>query len=76
MKCMICHGDQIITKKVQEEIRIGNDIILVPVEAQVCQTCGERYFSRRVMKFLEDVEEQLKRKEKPLRDIGRILSYE
>jgi YgiT-type zinc finger domain-containing protein len=76
MKCVICHGGTLITQKIQEEVKIGNDIILVPVEAQVCQTCGERYYSRSVMKYLEDIETKLKRKEKPLRQIGKILSFE
>ena len=40
MQCVICHGSEIETKKVNEEVRIENDVVFIPVEVLVCKTCG------------------------------------
>lgn len=73
MKCVICHGDNIALKKVEEEFRLGSDVVLVPVEVLVCALCGERYYDRNTMRFLEDIDEKLKRREIPLDIVGRVL---
>jgi YgiT-type zinc finger domain-containing protein len=41
---------------VQERIPVGNDIVLVPVEVLVCQSCGERFYDRATMHRLEELE--------------------
>jgi len=48
MKCVICSGDDIKEKEVEEEIRVGNDIVLVPAKTMVCTKCGERYYDRSI----------------------------
>jgi YgiT-type zinc finger domain-containing protein len=73
MKCVICRGDDITLKVVEEEFRVGSDVVLVPVEVLVCASCGERYYDRKTMRSLEDTEEKLKRKEIPLDAVGRVL---
>ena len=73
MICIICHGDSIDVRKVREEIRVGTDIVHVPVEIPVCQTCGERYYSRHAMRHLEDVEAKLKAGDLNLTEVGRVL---
>ena len=55
MKCVICHSDNIQKKKVNEEYVIGNDIVYVPVEIMVCESCGERYYDRKTKRYLEQV---------------------
>lgn len=47
MKCVICKSDDIELKKVDEEIKFENDIILVPIEVLVCNNCGERYYEKK-----------------------------
>ena len=73
MKFVICHGDEIPLKEVEEEFRIGSDVILVPVEVLVCASCGERYYDRKTMRFLEDIEGKLNRRELALDAVGQVL---
>lgn len=73
MKCVICKGEVAEKAKVEEEIRIGNDIIFVPVEVLVCKSCGERYYDRLTLQKLEKTEKQLKKDHSKLRPIGTVL---
>lgn len=75
MICVICHGDEIEVREVEEEIRIGSDIVHVPIKVPVCQTCGERYYGRSAMRYLEEVEQKLQEGETELSQVGRILKY-
>lgn len=76
MKCVICHGDKINMMEVKEEYSIGNDIVYIPIKVPVCKTCGERYYDRRTMQFLEKTEENLLKNKPALKEIGKILIYE
>ena len=73
MKCVICSSQDITRRKVEEEIRKNSDVILVPVEVLVCERCGERYYDRRTMKRLEDIEQSIKEKRASLQKVGRVL---
>jgi YgiT-type zinc finger domain-containing protein len=73
MKCVICHGDEIKVMEVKEEFAIGNDIVYVPVKVPVCKNCGERYYDRRTMWFLEEIEGKLSRKRVELKEVGKVL---
>jgi len=75
MKCVICHGDDIKTMEVKEEFKIGNDIIYIPVKVLVCRNCGERYYDRRTMQFLEEMEGKLNNKQIELKEVGKVLTY-
>ena len=75
MKCVICHGDNIQAKDVNEELTVGNDVVYVSVKALVCQTCGERYYDRRTMQFLEEAERNLKEGKAKLQEVGKVLIY-
>ncbi len=55
MRCVICKNPDIQKKQVQEEIKKGEDIVLVPLEILVCLNCGERYYDRKAMKKIEEV---------------------
>lgn len=76
VKCVICHGDKINMMEVKEEYSIGNDIVYIPITVPVCKTCGERYYDRRTMQFLEKTEENLLKNKPSLKEIGKILIYE
>jgi YgiT-type zinc finger domain-containing protein len=73
MKCVICNSQDITRRKVEEEIRKNSDVILVPIEVLVCEGCGERYYDRRTMKRLEDIEQSIKEKRASLQKVGRVL---
>jgi YgiT-type zinc finger domain-containing protein len=75
MKCVICHGEDIQLKDVHEELTVGQDVVYVLVKVLVCQTCGERYYDRQAMRFLEEVEQKLKAGEAKLQEVGKILLY-
>lgn len=76
MKCIICHGDNIQVSAIQEGLKIGNDLVYVSISIPVCRSCGERYYDRGTMRFLEQLHQTLrKEKQMNLQEIGRILLY-
>ncbi len=75
MKCIICKGEDIKKSMVKEELKIGVDIVYIPIEVPVCSSCGERYYDRRTMQYLENEEKKLKDKKVNLHEIGKILEY-
>ena len=73
MKCVVCSSQDIEEKIVDEEIKLENDIIMVNIQTPVCGSCGERYYDRKTLKMLEDVEEKLRRKAVRLDVVGSVL---
>ncbi len=73
MKCIICHSEDILVEEVLEDFKYENDIVYVPINVEVCQSCGERYYTRQTMKFIEGIEEKIKNKNIKLKEIGKIL---
>ncbi len=57
MHCVICKRGTVKSGKVQAELRVGTDHLMVPVEAEVCAECGEAYYSTETMRYLEQVRE-------------------
>jgi len=75
MKCIICHGDDIQVSEVMEELKVKNNIVYVPIRIPLCQTCGERYYDRRTVRFLEEVEHKLREGKADLQEVGKVLMY-
>lgn len=73
MRCVICSSPDIEKKRVEEAVRLENDVVLFPIEVLVCLNCGERYYDRRTVKLLEEVEEEIKAKRMDLQAVGRVL---
>ena len=76
MKCIVCHGEDVEMADQKEEVAVGSDIVYVPIRVPVCRTCGERYYDRRTVRYLEQVEEKVKAGEARLQEIGKILVME
>ena len=76
MKCVICHGENIKVMDIKEEVVVGNDVVYIPIKVPVCKTCGERYYDRRTMQFLEEVEGKLNKTQAGLKEVGKVLMYE
>jgi YgiT-type zinc finger domain-containing protein len=57
MHCVICKRGTVKLGTVQAELRVGTDHLMVPVEAEVCDECGEAYYSTEAMRHLEQVRE-------------------
>jgi YgiT-type zinc finger domain-containing protein len=73
MKCVICKSSDIQTKVVDEEMKSGTDILLVPIEVLVCNHCGERYYDRRAMRRIEDLRSRLKHKDLKVEEVGKVM---
>ena len=73
MRCVICGGQDIKDKEVEEEIKAGKDIVIVPVNVKVCMGCGERYYDKGTMKMLEVVEEKIEKKQLKFQPTGEVL---
>lgn len=73
MKCVICNGLNITKKTVEEEIRVGNDLVFVPIEVLTCDNCGEKYYDRPTLRRLEQIEKDISARKVKLREIGHIL---
>jgi YgiT-type zinc finger domain-containing protein len=73
MKCVICKSQDVEKKIVEEELRSGRDIVIIPVEVMVCLNCGERYYDREVMRFLEETKNKIANKQMNLSPVGKVL---
>ena len=73
MKCVICKSSDIQTRMVEEEMKSGTDILLVPMEILVCNHCGERYYDPQAMRKIEDVRSRLRQKDLKVEEIGKVL---
>lgn len=62
MHCVICKRGTVKPGKVQAEIKVGTDHLLVPVEAEVCKECGEAYYSTETMRYLDQVRDNFVQK--------------
>ena len=61
--------------EVRVELHIDNDIVCVPVRLLVCQSCGERYYDRRTLRYLEEIEDKLRKDKGALAEVGRVFVY-
>ncbi|MFH1993165.1 MAG: YgiT-type zinc finger protein [Pseudomonadota bacterium] len=73
MKCVVCKGPDIELKTVDEQIKAGKDIILVPMNVLVCSSCGERYYDRKAIKKIEDIRARLNNQELDTKEVGKIM---
>ncbi|MBI4362156.1 MAG: YgiT-type zinc finger protein [Euryarchaeota archaeon] len=74
VSCVICQGTTIKTQEVEEAFGLNRDIIMVPVKTRVCAECGERYYDKRTLRLLEEVEEKVRRKAiTQLEVVGKVM---
>jgi len=73
MKCVICRNSDIQIRTVEEEMRSGGDIFLIPMDVLVCSSCGERYYDRKAMRRIEEMRSKIKEKSLDAREVGRVL---
>lgn len=72
MTCVICKRGQVKPGKVEAEVKVGNDHLLVTVDAEVCTECGEAYYSTETMHYLEQVRADFVRKAITPPAVGRV----
>jgi len=61
-KCPIC-GEEMIEKEVEKLLRGGNNTAVVKVKAEVCLHCGERLYSKEIIRYFEQIRTKLERQE-------------
>jgi YgiT-type zinc finger domain-containing protein len=67
IRCYFCKG-KIEEKRVRVDFRWGDELVVIEdVPAEVCQQCGEKYFSPEVYKAMENL---AKTKAKALKHIA------
>jgi hypothetical protein len=60
-------------KMVEEEIKSGKDIVLIPMEVLVCLICGERYYDRKTMRKIEEIRSRLGKQDLKVEEVGKVL---
>lgn len=73
MKCGRCKSSDIQLKSVEEEIRSGRVLFLVPMDVLVCSSCSKRYYDRKTMRKIEETRSKIKEKGLDAREVGRVL---
>ena len=73
MKCIVCKNTDIELKTVDEQIKKGRDIILVPMEILVCSNCGERYYDRKSMRKIENIRNKVQNQELDVEEVGKVM---
>ncbi len=73
MKCIICNGENIRKTSINEEMKIEKNIVYLPINIPVCTTCGEKYYYRRTIQYLEEEEKRLKAGKVLLNEVGKVL---
>ena len=72
VKCVICKSGEVRPGTVQAEIRVGTDRLLVPVQAEACERCGEAYYSAEAMRYLERIRDDFARNAIAPRSVGKV----
>jgi YgiT-type zinc finger domain-containing protein len=60
-------------KTVEEEIRWGNNILLVQMEVLICLNCGERYYDKEAMKKIEETRSRLQKRDLEMEEVGKVF---
>jgi YgiT-type zinc finger domain-containing protein len=72
MKCVICKTGEVEPATVEAEIKVGADRLLVRVQAERCQQCGEAYYSADDLRKLERVREDFARRAITPQPVGQV----
>ncbi len=55
IRCYFCKGG-VVEKRIRVDFRWGDELVVIEdVPAEVCQQCGEKYFSPEVYKTMENL---------------------
>jgi YgiT-type zinc finger domain-containing protein len=73
MKCIVCKSEDIELKTVDEQIRKGRDIFLVPMSLLVCFNCGGRYYDRKSMRKIQDIRNKVQNQELDVEEVGKVM---
>jgi len=60
-KCALC-GGEVKSEKVEKVIRVENDVVIVSIDAEVCQRCGEAYYTPKTVEKLQEMRKEMLQK--------------
>jgi YgiT-type zinc finger domain-containing protein len=60
-KCFRCGSTEIEERIVEEFVRQGSYVVAIRLDANVCRSCGEKYFEHDDALTIEDVRKRLER---------------
>ena len=60
-KCFRCGFPEIEERHTEEFLREGRYVVALPVDADVCARCAEKYFTGDTVRWLEEVRERVRR---------------
>ncbi len=60
-KCFRCGSTELEDKPVEELVRQGRYVVALRVPADVCSSCGERYFAGDSVRMFENVRQRIER---------------
>ena len=73
MKCVTCKtGEVRASAEHRAEVKVGADRLLVRVEAEACDQCGEVYYSADTLRQLEQVREDFLRRMITPPSVGKV----
>lgn len=72
MKCVICRTGEVQPGTVETELKVGPDRLIVRLLAELCQQCGEVYYSPEALQKLERVREDFVRKAIAPQPVGQV----
>lgn len=72
MLCTMCNN-KTERKVVDYELHLNGDHIVIPVEADVCVICGEKYFDDKTVERLQKVKNLFKRTKRSFQEIGTVF---
>lgn len=72
MICVFCRGN-LTAKEVLEEVKVGNNHIMVDVRAEECDNCHERYFPEGTVDYLQRLKAELKKNPRQFKTVGQVF---
>ncbi|MCB1193881.1 MAG: YgiT-type zinc finger protein [Leptospiraceae bacterium] len=70
-RCIHCGIGKTTIKNVEKILSFNNNTVLVNINAEVCDHCGERYYEPETVRYFERIKKELKSKDsKQLIPIG------
>ncbi len=71
ISCALCSGE-VKGQRVVEDLQVGSNHVLVEVETEVCEQCGERYYSPELIDHLMDLREGIQAGRTTMTEVGKV----
>ena len=72
--CPLC-GGRVVKQETEKIIRVGQDVVILKVQAGVCQHCGEKIYTKETHDRIQKIRKELKERISELKPVGRTYIY-